>query len=79
MVPGEVGNVSVNARPVNESFWLGLAIVNVSVDVPPAKVGFGEKSLSMLGACRMVSEALALPVEPVFVPPFVEDMNPLTF
>lgn len=53
--------------------------MKVSVDVPPAKIGFGEKSFAMLGACRTVSDAVALPVDPVFVPPFVEEINPLTF
>jgi len=54
-------------------------MVKVSVDVPPAKIGLGEKSFAMLGACRTVSDAVALPVDPVFVPPFVDVINPLTF
>ena len=53
--------------------------MNLSVDVPPAKIGFGEKSLEMLGACRTVNDAVALPVDPVFVPPVVDEINPLTF
>ena len=57
---------------------MGLVIVKVSVDVPPAKIGFGENSLAMLGGCKTVRKAVALPVEPVFVPPFVDETNPLT-
>ena len=53
--------------------------MKVSVDVPPAKIGLGAKSLEMVGAFRTVSEAVALPVDPVFVPPFVDEINPLTF
>ena len=33
----------------------------------------------MLGGCKTVREPVALPVDPVFVPPFVEETNPLTF
>ena len=54
-------------------------IVNVSVDVPPAKIGFDEKSFEILGACKTVNDAVALPVDPVFVPPLVDEINPLTF
>ena len=77
--PGVVGNVSVNVTPVRPLLWFGLVIVNVSVDVPPDKIGFGENSLDMLGGLITVKEADALPVDPVFVPPFVVDKNPLTF
>jgi len=76
---GEVGKVSVNARPASESFWFGLVIVNVNLELPPARIGLGENNFVMLGGCKTVREAVALPVEPVFVPPFVEEINPLTF
>ena len=76
---GDVGKVSVNARPVSESFWLGFVIVNVNLELPPARIGLEENNFVMLGGCKTVSEAVALPVEPVFVPPFVEEINPLTF
>ncbi len=58
---------------------LGLLMVNVSVLVPPARIGFVPKSLVMPGGLRTVSEAAALPVEPLFVPPLVEETNPLIF
>ena len=58
---------------------MGFVIVKVSVDVPPAKMGLGEKSFIMLGGCRTVRDAAALPVEVLFVPPFVDVINPLTF
>ena len=58
---------------------MGLVIVNVSVEVPPAKMGLGENSLVMLGGWMTVRAAVALPVVPVFVPPFVDEINPLTF
>lgn len=76
---GEVGKVSVNARPASESFWFGLVIVNVNLELPPARIGLGENNFVMVGGCKTMREAVALPVEPVFVPPFVEEINPLTF
>ena len=51
----------------------------MSVDVPLTRIGLGENNLVILGGCKTVREALALPVDPLFVPPFVEEMNPLTF
>jgi hypothetical protein len=33
----------------------------------------------MAGGFNTVNVADALPVEPVFVPPFVDEINPLTF
>ena len=56
-----------------------MLIVKVSVDVPPVRIGLVPKSLVMLGGLRTVREAVALPVEPLFVPPFVEVTNPLMF
>ena len=76
---GDVGKVSVNAKPVSESFWFGLVMVNVNLDAAPASIGLGENNFVMLGGCKTVSDAVALPVDPVFVPPFVEDIKPLTF
>ena len=58
---------------------MGLVIVKVNVDVPPARIGFEANNLAMLGGLITVSEAVALPVESVFVPPFVDETKPLTF
>jgi len=76
---GDVGKVSVNARSVSGSFWFGLVIVKVNVEVPPARIGLGENNFVMPGGCKTVSDAVALPVDPMFVPPFVEEIKPLTF
>ena len=54
-------------------------IVKVNVEVPPARIGLGADNFERLGGCNTVSEAVALPVAPVFVPPFVEVTNPLIF
>ncbi len=56
---GEVGKVSVKATPVRVSFWLGLAIVKVRVDVPFGKIGFGENSFSMVGGRMAVMVSVA--------------------
>ena len=56
-----------------------MVIVKVSVEVSPAKMGLGEKSFVMPGGCNTAREAVALPVEPVLVPPLVDEINPLTF
>ena len=74
-----MGNVSVNATPVRALLWLGFVMLKVNVDVPPARIGFGENNLEMPGGLITVKDADALPVDPVFVPPFVDDRNPLTF
>jgi len=76
---GDVGKVSVNAKPVSELFWFRLVIVKVKVDAAPARIGLGENNFVMLGGFNTMSPAVALPVDPVFVPPFVEEINPLTF
>ena len=55
----------------------GFVIVNVRVEVPPARMGFGENSFEMLGGFKTVRDELATPVDPVFVPPSVEETNPL--
>jgi len=69
----------VNATPVRALLWLGFVMLKVNVDVPPARIGFGENNLEMPGGLITVKDADALPVDPVFVPPFVDDKNPLTF
>lgn len=75
---GEIGKVSVKATPLTALFWLGLVMLKVRVEVPPAKIGFGENSLLMRGGMTAVSEALAIPEAPaLFVPVVVEVTNPL--
>ena len=73
------GYVSVNATPVRALFKFGFDIVNVSVDVPLTSIGLEENNFVMLGGCKTVSDAEALPLEPVFVPPFMDEINPLMF
>lgn len=53
-------------------------MVKVSVDVPLVRIGFGANSFAMLGGFKTVSEAVAIPVGLVFVPPSVDETNPLT-
>jgi len=55
-----------------------LVIVKVRVDVPPVMIGLGANNLEMLGGVKTVRAAVAIPVEPVFVPPSIEETNPLT-
>ena len=65
----------MNATPASAVLVFGLVIVNVSVDVPPATMGFGAKDLVREGAVRTITEALdVLPV-----PPLVEDTVTLLF
>jgi hypothetical protein len=71
------GYVSENATPPSASFKFGLLIVKVSVDVPPLRIGFGPNSFEMVGGFKTVSEALAIPAGPAFVPPSVDETNPL--
>jgi hypothetical protein len=73
------GYVSEKAIPVRALFKFGLVMVKVSVEVPLVRIGFGANNFTMLGGFKTVSDAVAIPVEPVFVPPFVEETNPLTF
>lgn len=75
---GEVGRVSANWTLERALFWFGLVMVKVSVDVPPARIGLGANILERLGGFKTVREAEAIPVVPVFVPPSVEETNPLT-
>jgi hypothetical protein len=73
------GYISVKPTPVRALFKFGFDIVNVSVDVPPERIGLGENNFVMLGGFNTMSPAVALPVDPVLVPPFVDEINPLTF
>ena len=67
------GKVSVKATPARAVPVLGLVIVNVRVEVPPATMGLGEKDLVMEGGATTVTDAFA-----VFpVPPFVEVTAPV--
>jgi hypothetical protein len=75
---GELGSVSANWTLERELFRFGLVIVNVSVEVPPARIGLGANNFERLGDFKTVREAEAIPVVPEFVPPSVEETNPLT-
>ena len=77
VTPG--GYVSEKATPVRALFKFGFVIVKVRVDAPLVRIGFGENSFVMRGAINTVSDAVALPVDAEFVPPFVEEINPLMF
>ena len=68
IAPGVVGNVSLNATPLKELSGFGLVIVNVRVEMPPVRIGFGAKSLAMVGGEIAVIESLADPPAPVFCP-----------
>ena len=59
-------------------FRFGLMIVNVNVEVLPARIGLGANNFEMLGGFKTVREAVAIPLVPLFVPPSVEETNPLT-
>jgi len=48
--PGVVGNVSLNATPVNSVPVFGFVIVNVSVETPPSLIGSGAKFFVIVGA-----------------------------
>ena len=58
------------------SFWLGLVMVKVSVDVPPARIGVGLNPLAMDGGTSAVR--LALPTLLMLVPLSVVESVPLT-
>lgn len=49
IAPGEVGNVSVKFRPLNEE-GVGLVIVKVRVEMPPTVVGSGLKFFEIVTA-----------------------------
>ena len=55
-----------------------MSMVKVNVEVPPVRIGFGLKSLEMLGGEMAVMESLADPSGPVFAPVSVAEMKPLT-
>ena len=74
-----IGYVSEKATPVRALLKFGLVMVKVRVDVPLVRIGFGENNFVMLGALNTVSDAVALPVDPELVPPFVDEMKLLTF
>ena len=63
-----VGNGSLTATPVSVVPLLGLVIVRVRVEVPPAGIDVGLKALVIVGAAMTVK--VAEPVPPV--PPLVE-------
>ena len=79
IAPGATGKVSENATPLRESSRLGFVTVKVNVETPLARMGLGENNFEITGGFKTVRAAEALPVEPVFVPPLVDEMNPLTF
>src|SRR3954471_1363611 len=66
MAPGETGRVSLKATPLMVSFWLGLMMVKVRVDVPPARIGVGLNPLAIDGGTSAVR--LALPTLLMLVP-----------
>src|SRR5258708_7290347 len=59
MAPGAMGKVSAKATPLMASFWLGLVMVKVNLDVPPARMGVGWNSLAMAGGKSAVSGGVA--------------------
>ena len=54
-------------------------MVNVSVEVPFTRIGLGANCLEIEGGEIAVKVSVAEPPGPVFVPPSVEETNPLTF
>jgi hypothetical protein len=64
------GKASVNATPVSAVEELGLVIVKVSNDVPPAEIDAGAKLLANPGGLTVVTSSEALALFPL--PPFVE-------
>jgi hypothetical protein len=65
IIPGVVGNTSLNATPVNATDAFGLVIVNASVDFIPATIEFGANDFAMLGgvtAPTVKAAAAAFPV-----------------
>ena len=53
------GNGSVNPMPVSEFDWLGLVIVNDSVEVEPVRSEVGENDFPREGGAMTVSGAVA--------------------
>ena len=60
IAPGVVGNVSVKAAPVKGVNVLGLVRVKVRVEVPPARMGDGEKAFVMLAGASTAKVAVLL-------------------
>jgi hypothetical protein len=75
---GETGRVSENWTLEMALFKFELVMVNVNVEMPPAKMGLGANNFEIAGGFKTVRDAVAIPVVPVFVPPSVENTNPLT-
>lgn len=72
------GYESEKARPLRASVGLGFVILNVSVDIVSSRIESGEKASVMrggfkLGAGIAITDAVALPVEEVFMPPLAEE------
>ena len=57
---GRAGNVSLKATLPRALPALGLVILNVSVAIPPSRIGSGAKALAMLGGARAVRVAVAI-------------------
>jgi hypothetical protein len=68
-----VGKLSVNETPVNAVAVLGLVMVKVNVEVPPAAIGFGENDFEIEGGATTVTDAFAV----LPVPPFVDVTLPV--
>lgn len=60
IAPGVVGNVSLKATPVKGVKVLGLVRVKVRVEVPPARMGDGEKAFVMLAGVSTTKVAVLL-------------------
>ena len=75
---GEAGRESENWTLERALFKFEFVMVNVRVEVPPARIGLGANNLEMVGGFKTVSEAVATPVVPLFVPPCVDETKPLT-
>jgi hypothetical protein len=69
---------SEKVTPVRASFRFGLVIVKVSVEVPPARIGLGANNLVIIGGARTVREEVAIPLDPLLVPPSLDETKLLT-
>ena len=72
-----VGYVSEKVTPDSALFRFGFVMVNVRVEVPPVRIGLGANNFEILGGFNTVRDAVAIPVGPAFVPPWVEETKPL--
>src|SRR5258708_17421564 len=75
---GKFGSVSVKATPLMGLFWLGLVIVNDSLDVPPGMIGESRNFLTICGGASMVNCALPEPLLPLLVPVSLVGIGPGT-